>query len=294
LHFPPRLRPGDVILVVAPSGPPKPDELFPGLAWLRTRYRIRMSPGVLQREGFLAGDDARRRNELVYAMKDPEASAVVVARGGYGALRIAKDLPWDELARRPKWIVGYSDVTVLHAMAWRAGVASVHAPNVSDLPLATAAVVRQRWIVALEEARVSPEWTGLRVVRPGEASGVAVGGNLTLLHAMAAAGCLTMPAGAVLFLEDVAEAPYRLDRMLTSLEMGGHFRNVSAVVLGGFDRCSPRADGRSADHVLIERTRALGVPVVAGAPFGHNAGNQAFVLGSVANVTGDSVRFTRV
>jgi muramoyltetrapeptide carboxypeptidase len=118
-----------------------------------------------------------------------------------------------------------------------------------------------------------------------------VGGNLALLHAMAAAGRLAVPDGAVVALEDVTEAPYRVDRMLTSLRLGGHLERASAIVLGGFDRCVPGPDGRTVDEVLHERTRDLGIPVVAGAPFGHGAVNEAFVLGSPVRVEGDCVLF---
>jgi muramoyltetrapeptide carboxypeptidase len=127
------------------------------------------------------------------------------------------------------------------------------------------------------------------VLRAGAAEGVLVGGNLSLVHAMAAAGRLVVPDGAVLALEDVTEAPYRVDRMLTSLRLGGHFACVSGVVFGGFDRCPPGADGRTVDDVLEERTRDLGIPVLAGAPFGHGLRNDAFVLGTTARLEGDSL-----
>jgi len=289
--MPPPLAPGDFVVVVAPSGPVSSSQLLPGLAWVRTRYRIRMSAGALSRDGFLAGGDRRRRDELRLALTDPEVRAIVVARGGYGTMRIVDDLPWGELARRPKWIVGFSDVTALHAMAWRVGVSSVHGPNVTGLGLDAAPAVRAAWISSLEQPAAPRAWDGLRVLRSGEARGVVVGGNLALVHAMAAAGRLAVPEGAVLFLEDVAEAPYRVDRMLTSLGLGGHLARASAIVFGGFDRCVPGPDGRAVDDVLEERTRALGIPVLAGAPFGHQDRNAAFVIGGEARVVGGEVRF---
>ncbi len=139
-----------------------------------------------------------------------------------------------------------------------------------------------RWLASLERPRAPHAWTGLRVLCAGEAEGVVVGGNLSLCHAMAAAGRLVVPEGALLALEDVTESPYRIDRMLTSLRLGGHLARVSGLVFGGFDRCAPGPDGRTADEVLEERTRDLGVPVLAGAPFGHGLRNEAFVLGSPA------------
>jgi len=291
LVMPPRLVPGDLVIVVAPSGPVHAARLLPGLAWLRTRYTIRMVPGALSRDGFLAGSDERRTGELARAITDGDARAVVAARGGYGALRLVDLLPWEALARRPKWIVGFSDVTVLHAMAWRAGVASVHGPNVTGLGGDASPSVRAAWISSLEQAGAGRVWKGLRIVRGGEARGLLVGGNLALVHALAAAGRLVIPEGAVLVFEDVSEAPYRVDRMLTSLALGGHLARASAIVFGGFDQCIPGPDGRAVDDVLEERTRRLGVPVLSGAPFGHRAHNEAFVLGAQVRVSGDEVRF---
>jgi muramoyltetrapeptide carboxypeptidase len=291
LALPPPLAPGDLVAIVAPSSPFPREELMRGLAWLRARYRLRIGPGILAREGFLAGSDERRREELAQAMRDPEVKAVVAARGGYGAMRVLDALPWDELARRPKWLVGFSDVTALHAMAWRAGVSSVHAPNVTGLGRDVTAAARARWLASLERPTASHSWRGLRVLRRGDARGPVVGGNLSLVHAMAAAGRLVVPEGAVLALEDVTESPYRIDRMLTSLRLGGYLARAAAIVFGGFDRCLPGTDGRTADEVLEERTADLGMPVLAGAPFGHGAQNDAFVLGSPARIEGDSLLF---
>jgi muramoyltetrapeptide carboxypeptidase len=290
-ELPPPLAPGDEIVVVAPSGPFDVAAFWPALAWLRSRYRIRIAADAFARDGYLAGSDARRRTELARALSDPSTKAIVAARGGYGALRVVDDLPWRDLARRPKWIVGFSDITALHAMAWREGVASIHAPNVMGLGFGAPVSVRAAWIAAVERPSATRTWRGLRVLREGRASGIVVGGNLTIVHAMAAAGLLVVPEGAVLALEDVTEAPYRVDRMLTSLRLGGHFARAGAIVFGGFDRCDPGADGRTVEDVMDERTRSLGVPVLARAPFGHGANNEAFVVGARVRVAGDEVQF---
>jgi muramoyltetrapeptide carboxypeptidase len=292
LAMPAPLAPGDLAAVVAPSSPcSRVDELWRGLAWLRTRYRIRMSAGALCREGYLAGNDARRCSEMSRAMLDDDVRAIVASRGGYGAMRIVADLPWCEFARRPKWIVGFSDITALHAAAWGAGIASIHGPNVAGLGRAATPRLRAAWIDAVERPATAPhEWRGLRVMHGGHARGPLVGGNLTVIHALAAAGRLLVPPGSVLVLEDVAEAPYRVDRMLTSLLLAGYLANTSAIVFGGFDRCDG-SEGPSVDEVLEERTRTLGVPVLAGAPFGHGTLNDSFVLGQNAVVQDDEVCF---
>ncbi len=290
LTLPAALAPGDTALVVAPSSPFRRDDFWRGLGWVATRYRVRMSADALLRDGYLAGNDARRSRELCEAMHDAGAKAILAARGGYGAMRIADALPWSDFVDRPKWIVGHSDITALHAMAWRAGIASVHGPNVTGLGPSASAVVRAAWIASIERPLAVRVWRGLRVLCAGQARGVLVGGNLSLLHALAAAGRLWIPLGAVLALEDVTEPPYRIDRMLTSLALGGYLERASAIVFGGFERCAPGEDGRTADDVIEERTRRLGIPVVAGAPFGHGAANEAFVLGAPAHVKDGEVR----
>jgi muramoyltetrapeptide carboxypeptidase len=246
--------------------------------------------GAFSRDGYLAGTDERRSRELAAALADDEVRAIVAARGGYGAMRVLEVVAWDGFARQPKWIVGFSDVTVLHAMAWASGIASVHAPNATGLGRDCTAWERAAWLSGLERPRDARVWSNLRVVRQGKASGPIVGGNLSLLHALAAAGRLRIPEGAVLALEDVTEAPYRVDRMLTSLRLAGHLARVSAIVLGGFDRCAAGSDGRTVEEVLEDRLGDLDIPVVAGAPFGHGARNEAFVLGKDAQLDGSTLR----
>jgi muramoyltetrapeptide carboxypeptidase len=289
-ELPEALRPGDLVAVVAPSSPFEPAEFWRGLAWVRGRYRVRMSSGVLARDAYLAGDDARRTRELTLAMQSTEVKAIVCARGGYGAMRVLDALPWDAFARRPKWICGFSDVTALHVEAQLRGVASIHAPHVTGLGRDAPPISRAAWIAALERPTAERVWGGLVSIHPGRASGPLVGGNLALLAAMAGAGRLRIPAGALLALEDVTERPYRIDRMLTSLRMAGHLSRVAGIVVGDFTACEPGADGRTAFEVLHERTRDLGIPVLMGAPFGHGTRNDAFILGAPAEIAEHTVR----
>ena len=296
--LPPPLAPGSLVAVVAPASPFSRDELFCGLAWLRTRYRLRLSPRILLRDGYLAGDDASRSAELSRAMLDPDIGAIVCARGGYGAMRLLDALPWDAFAARPKWIAGFSDITALHLQAAFRGVCSLHAPNVTGLGRSITAHERLALIDPLEGRPALP-WSDLEPLHVGQkrspfmsARGPVVGGNLALVVSMAAAGRLLVPEHAIVVLEDVTERPYRVDRMLTSLRMGNHFARASAIVFGGFTQCEPGPDGVSVTDVLRERTADLGIPVLAGAPFGHGAPNQAFVHGATATLDGTTLRFT--
>lgn len=287
--MPPRIRAGAVVAVVAPASPFDRQELFRGLSWLRTRYRLRVSPGIFERDGYLAGDDARRAAELAEAMTDPSVDAIVCARGGYGAMRILDALPWDAFVARPKWIAGFSDVTALHVVANARGVATIHGPNVTGLGRSITPGERASFIEALEGGG-GREWRGLVCIREGAARGPIAGGNLALVAAMAAGNRLAIPEGAIVLLEDVTERPYRIDRMLTSLLLGGHLARASAIVFGGFTQCDPGPDGVTVEQVLRERTASLGVPVALGAPFGHGAPNHSFVLGAEGALTDDVLR----
>jgi muramoyltetrapeptide carboxypeptidase len=286
--FPPALEPGDRIAVVAPSSPFPRADMWPGLGWLRDRYPIAARTSLLARAGFLAGDDTSRAAALAEAMVAPGVKAIVVARGGYGAMRIVDALPWGEFAQNPRWIVGFSDVTALHIEAGARRIASIHAPNVTGLS-ALHPWTRACWLRAIERPRAQVEWRGLHVIERGTVVGALVGGNLTLVEAMAAAGRWRPPVGAILALEDVSERPYRLDRMLTALKLGGHLAPLGGIILGEFAKCEPGPDGVATLDVLVERTRGLGIPVVAGAPFGHGARNDAFTLGATAQIDGDRV-----
>lgn len=284
--LPKPVLPGDAIAVVAPSSPFGRDDFWRGLAWLRDRYRVIASPSILDRDAYLAGSDDRRRAEMIHAMTLPDVRAIIAARGGYGATRIELDLPWNQLVAAPRFLVGFSDITALHVRANAFGIASIHAPHVTGLGRATPKI-RAAFLRALERPSANFTWRNLRVLHSGHAEGPVIGGNLSMLHAMAAASVLTIPDGAILAMEDITERPYRIDRMLTSLLVGGYFSKVSGIVFGSFTQCDPGNDRRTVDDVITERTRALGVPVFSGAPFGHDDANEAFVLGRNISMSED-------
>ena len=295
MRVPDPLKRGDLVAVVAPSSGVPRNELFQGLAWLGGRYRLLARSSLLSRHGYLAGDDSRRTRELAEAMENPDVKAIFAARGGYGAMRIAEDLPWAAFARSPKWIVGFSDITVLHERASGAGVCSLHGPNVTGLFRTSPA--ERAALTSLLERHEAPAWTGLEIVHAGSSeavSGLVAGGNLAMLYALGASGARLVPEGSVLFLEDVTERPYRIDRILTALRSSGALGRASAVVLGEMTECEPGPDGVTADEVLRERTAGLGVLVVRGAPFGHGSRNSPLPLGFSARITrvGDRASLT--
>lgn len=283
---PPRLAPGDPVALIAPAGPVPREAFEVGRALLAERYALRFDEsGLFTRTGYLAGSDERRLDELGAALLDRHVRAIVCARGGYGITRLLDKLPPDLLRLDPKPLVGFSDITALHAACLRAGLVSVHAPVVTQLgkldePAATAAQL----ILRLESPEPQAPWTGLSVLARGTATGLAVGGNLEVLSRLLGTPWLPPLDGAVLFLEEVAERGYRLDRLLTHLGAAGVFSRVGAVVLGDFVDCDAPDGSTTAADILRERLAHLPIPVVAGGPFGHGRRNRPFAHGALCRV----------
>jgi muramoyltetrapeptide carboxypeptidase len=272
------LAPGATLELIAPAGPFDVAAFEQGVTRLSRRYQVRYETGIFAQQGFLAGDDARRLAELRAALGRKDSDAIIAARGGYGTTRILPLLAADELRARPKLLVGFSDITALHALWAHAGIGSLHGSMVAALGRCTEALFR-RFCGALEG--VFPEAIeGLTPVVPGTAEGVLLGGNLAVLSALLGTPHFPPLADAVLFLEDIGERPYRVDRMLTSLRSAGALRGLRGVVLGAFTQGEPGPDGVTLEQVLHERLGDLGVPVARGLPAGHLDDNQELPFGA--------------
>ncbi len=272
------LVPGSLVHVVAPSSPFDRSRFDTGLAVIAARYRTRLADDLFLRDGFLAGGDGTRLRAFNAALVDPEAAAIVAVRGGYGSTRLLPQLDVAEVRRANKWLVGFSDVTALHALWARAEVCSIHGPMVASLSDASEAV-RAAWFALLEGAP-APAFRQLERLRSGRARGRLLGGNLTVLAALVGTPFMPDLRGAVLLLEDITERPYRLDRTLTTLLQAGALNGLAAALVGQFSQCEPGPDGVSALSVLSERLGSLGIPVLANAPVGHVPDNVPVLLGA--------------
>jgi muramoyltetrapeptide carboxypeptidase len=291
--WPRPLRRGDVVRVVAPSGPFDPELFEQGLAVLRDRLGLvpRARADVGARRGYLAGDDARRAEEWLEAATDREARAIWAARGGYGVMRILPRLEPARLLHPPRWVVGFSDLTAVHAALNGTGLVTCHGPVVTQLPRVTPETLDHLEALlfgsAAPAAAGSPPPPGAGVagtatVRPGSASGTLFGGSLTLLAHLCGTPWLPRLRGALLFIEDVGEKPYRLDRYLTQLRLSGALDGVRGVCLGQFTDCDD-GETRGLDTVR-ELVRAFGVPSIEGVNAGHEQVNLALPLGSVVTL----------
>lgn len=287
---PPYIRRGDLIGVVSPSGSFERERLLPGLAYLRDRgYHVRVGPAVYDRDRYLAGHDTARANDLNAMFADPEVRAVFVSRGGFGAARILGSVDYGAIGKFPKPLVGFSDTTALQlAIFSRTGMVSYTGVTLcgdisdSGMPEATETSL---WN-ALTAGRFDAI-AGVEPLRGQTAKGTLLGGCLSVVASLAGTGFLPGTDGALLFLEDVNEAPYRVDRTLTQLRMAGVFDRTAGVVFGRFEGCEPeRAKEGTVDDVLRDFSTSIDAPVFRGLPYGHGSGRLVLPIGLPAAVDG--------
>lgn len=292
----PPLNPGATVAVIAPAGPPKPGRLDPVEGWLRERgYQARLLPSCFGSPplDFLAAPDAVRLADVHTAFADTEVDAVLALRGGSGCIRLLDHLDLGLLAHTRKLLIGYSDLTVLHALRTQAGIPSLHAPMpASDwgLPGAEADTdalfdgLARGWRVGDVVGQAAPH----ALSHGGRARGRLIGGNLAMFCALLGTPYLPNVDGALLFIEDISEEPYRVDRMLTQLRLAGVLSRVAGLLVGSF------SGSESPDAVLADHLPRLRCPVLAGWPSGHGQPNRPLPLGVAAEMDVAAVRLTLI
>jgi muramoyltetrapeptide carboxypeptidase len=293
---PSRLRPGSRVAVVAPAGPVDPAKLEQGVGVLTSwGLRVELGEHVLDRHphlGYLAGSDADRAADLQRAWCDPEIEAVLCARGGYGCLRMVDLLDWDAMAAAgPTVFTGSSDVTTLHqAIRELLGVTTLFAPLIAGDLLDPAAQEHLRRTLFEPERMLTLTGPTAATFEHGLAEGVLTGGNLSLLVAgMGAPGAAPPPDGSIVLLEDVREAPYRLDRMITQLLRAGWFTGVTGIAFGSWTGCGEPSD---VYDMLSDLLGSLGIPAVWELGFGHIPGQLTIPLGVPATLNADDGTLT--
>lgn len=290
--FPPSrsVSAGAKLALIAPAGPFAREAFDAGVAWLRERYEVSFDEGIYAKTGYFAGDDDRRLQEITTTLTDPTVDAIVCARGGYGATRLLPDLDVELVSSVNKTLVGFSDVTALHSLWARAGVRSIHAPMVAAIGNASCEV-QDKWIATLENPG---DFSGniydlTPISNPKEAltTGRFFGGNLAVLGALNGTPFIPpLDDGGILFLEDVGERPYRIDRMLTTLGQAGWFKNLDGIVLGSFTEGDPGPDGVSVEDVFRDHFGDLEIPVLLGLSAGHISDNEPLRFGTEARIEG--------
>jgi muramoyltetrapeptide carboxypeptidase len=289
--IPPVLAAGARVALVAPAGPLRGQEDIDcaldnarSLGWDGV-----VAPNALARTGYFAGSDETRAADLNAALRDDSIDAIWCLRGGYGAIRILDRVDWPALRRRPRSFLGYSDVTALHAaIARQASLVAFHAPTARSPLSAFSRASLERAVIRRENPCGTPEHA--RTLRSGRAAGRLEGGNLAVLSALVGTAYFPPLDDALLVLEDVNEAVYRIDRMLAQLRLSGALDNVRGIIFGQCTDCPEASDdgARSLDDVLTEMADTLRVPCIAGAPIGHVADQWTLPLGARAELDADA------
>jgi muramoyltetrapeptide carboxypeptidase len=289
---PKRLKTGDTIGIVAPAGPFDRELFEQGIAVIQSMgFATKTDPRIFSRQGYLAGADASRAAQFNAMMADTGVKAVMSARGGYGSLRMLEALDYKSIGSNAKAFIGFSDITALHrAMFIRSSMVTFHGPMVTTLPLSDGQS-RLSWYRALTEPFAPPfDLSCARVLKSGSAEGVLAGGNLATLCHLTGTSLSTGFRGQILLLEDIGEAPYRIDRMLTQMKMAGLFAGLAGLVLGSFEDCGSNDE---IDALVLERFADMSIPVVAGVCAGHGRCNWTVPLGLMARLdtTAGELRF---
>lgn len=292
IRKPAPLEAGDVVGVVAPAGAVDEGALTVGVRMLEAAgYRVRLGAAAHKRHGYFAGPDDLRVADLHEMFRDPDIRAILAARGGYGSGRLLPLLDFDLLREYPKIFVGHSDNTfLLTALVERANVVAFHGPMVASFeryPDAAELLLR-----LLAGERVGWHAAAPEVVQPGEAEGVLTGGCLSILAAALGTPYAPVTRGRLLFLEDVNEKPYRIDRLLTQLRQAGLFDDVAGVIFGEMVACgSDEGETVTVRDVIYDAFANAPYPVAFGLPSGHGGGPLTLPFGIRARLAGDRLIF---
>jgi muramoyltetrapeptide carboxypeptidase len=286
------LRPGDAVALVSPAGPVDADKVDAAVQVLASwGLEPRVYPHALGRHSFYAASDRDRLADLNHALADPRIRAVLCNRGGYGLQRIVQGLDIDAVRRDPKLVTGFSDVTALHGALWRhARLTTVHGPVATQLGQSSLFASSLRQALMSSEPTVlaaNPEVATVDVRFGRRAEGILLGGNLSILSSSVGTPFMPDLEGAILLLEEVGEAAYRVDRMITHLLNCGIVQRLAGIALGDFSVPVSAVSSITPADVLAERLGGLGIPVLGGLPVGHGALNRAVALGAHATLDAD-------
>ncbi len=288
------LKPGSLIGIAAPAGPIESrDGLEMGIATLeRLGFCVRHDDRIFESFRYLAGKDQGRAEELQQLFEAPEIDAVLALRGGFGCSRLIPLLDEKRLRPHCKVFMGFSDLTTLHLFFRRRfGWVTIHGPMAASPALGGIGQEEEKNLCSLlTDSQYMPQlsFADLQSWVPGVAEGRLTGGCLSIIAASVGTSYEIRSEGRILFIEDLGEPPYRIDRMLTHLRLAGLLDQVAGVLVGRFDECNPERGDYTVEDVLREKLEGLGVPVIAGFPAGHGTGNWALPLGARVRLDADA------
>ena len=278
---PPFLQPGDTIYITAPAKAIEESVVLEAKKTLETwGLNVRVAPHCLGRAAYFSGTDAERLADFQHGLDDPSIKAILCARGGYGCVRIVEELDWTAFQQNPKWIVGFSDVTVFHQKINQLGVESIH--GIMPLGFTEGSMEAKETLhKALFGESIILEASPVKENCMGTAKGSLIGGNMTIIYSLIGTELSYTFKNKILFIEDIGEHIYKVDRMLHAFKLAGIFNQISGLILGGFTEMEDTdvPFGKTIEALMSEQVSNLGIPVAFNFPIGHISDNQAVVVG---------------
>jgi muramoyltetrapeptide carboxypeptidase len=282
--IPPYLRENSKIRIVAPAGKVKKESVELGIEWLiNMGYEVEVGKHVYDEFNQFAGRDEDRLGDLQQALDDTKTSAIICARGGYGIIRLNDKLDFSGFLKNPKWVVGYSDITVLHNKLNRLNVASIHGAMIRNFPKKNMKVSEKikSLFFLLEGGKPNYRIPRNELNRAGKVNAELVGGNLSIIYSLIGTPFDVESNGKILFIEDIDEYLYHIDRMILSLKLAGKLDNLAGLLIGGFTRMKDNTSpfGKNAYEIIADVLKEYNYPVCFGFPAGHGKNNLALALG---------------
>jgi muramoyltetrapeptide carboxypeptidase len=283
--IPPFLQKGDTIGVAAPARKVSQQELQEPISILKSwGLEVKLANNLFNTNHQFSGTDRQRADDIIQLLKDPEVKAIISGRGGYGCVRILDLIPKELFLEHPKWLVGFSDLTAFHSHLHHLGIASIHAPMLSTFSRDTLSNESLRKALFGESLHYT--FKAHRFNRPGNVKAKVTGGNLSLLYALSGSVSASETAGRILFLEDLDEYLYHIDRMMWQLKRSGKLENLAALLVGGFSdmKDNDTPFGKEALEIIKDAVEEYHYPVAFNFPGGHEIRNHSLYFGMDAHL----------
>lgn len=286
--FPNKLSKGDLIQIIAPARAIAPQYIDHASTVLSSMgFEVSLGKNLFGSSDQFSGTDAQRLEDLNSAIQHPHCKAIICARGGYGSVRIIDKIDLHSLKRHPKWIVGYSDMTaILNHVYTQTGIAGIHGTMPINFSTNTKESIDTLW-GALTGNESNYEFSSHNLNREGSAEGRMIGGNLSMLYSLLGSKTQLQTAGTILFLEDLDEYLYHIDRMMMALDRAGMLHNLAGLIVGGMTQMNDNdiGFGKTAEEIIKDRVSSYTFPVCFGFPAGHISDNRAWIHGKKIRLT---------
>ncbi len=284
---PPYLKKGDTIMIVAPAGfVPDSTEIDPGIELAKSwGLEVIIGKNAFKKHNHFAGTDDERQSDLQFALNDKKIKAIWCSRGGYGTVRIIDQLDFTTFQKKPKWVIGYSDITTLHSTIHNLGIASIHASMPSGMKLASEEA-KQTLYKALFGYGYGFEIPTNPLNKKGNTKGILIGGNLSIINSMIGSFSEVNLYNKIFFIEDVGEDLYRIDRMIYTLKRTGALKNLKGIIVGDFnyDVEKDTLFGGTHREIILNVVKEYNYPVIFDFPAGHIRDNRTLIFGKDINL----------